>query len=373
MDYQLWTIIMLTNYLIIITLFLSVPSVAQALEKIKPNTFIAIKAEYNDNIFFKPNPETEFITEIIPGINTRIIANNWLHNIDYRVRFLDYRNIKQKGVRHNLNLTGWHRLSNKLLLSLAGNFIEDKVETIEEDFSVTNREYLKQKFTTAIKFQLKPRLGTNIKYQYEDFDMREEKERDSKENQVFFDTYYLLSERLRVIGVYQYRKKDFKNRHNLKLNRFGMGIQYELSPRIDSKLILEYEEIATERKDPNNFAYQLNLTRQLNKKTTSYLTFERATNFSRSLINPVEVKTAQINIIRQLNEKTNFNLSASSMHSNWQDTTRKDKLQAITSGLSHQISKKISFNINYNYLNRKSNIFDECVKNNTYTVSIQVQ
>ncbi|MEW6095412.1 MAG: hypothetical protein AB1567_02640 [bacterium] len=361
------------NYLVVITLLFFIPSVVHAIEKIKPDIFISLKAEYDDNVFFKLEPKTDFITTIIPGINTMMIAANWLHEIDYRIRFLDYRNIKRKSVNHNLNLIGRHKLANKFLFSIQGNLIEDKQETVEEDFSVTKREYLKQKIATAIRFQLKSRLETDIRYQYEDFNIREEEKGDSKEDEIACDIHYILSDRLKAIGVYQYRKRNYKNRGDLTRDLFGMGLGYELSPRINSKLVIEHETVAQGGKDSNAFAFQVNFNHQLNEKTTSYLTFAKDTEFSRSLTNSVNVTSAKINIIRELNEKTNLNILASSMHGNWQDNTRKDTLQTIILELSYQLSKDISFNINYNYIYRKSNIFEKCRRNNTYTFTIQVR
>lgn len=253
-----------------------------------------------------------------------------------------------------------------------GYFIEDKEETEEENFYVTKQEYLNQRFIATMKFNPKPRFGADVKYHYEDFDFRKENIRDSKGNQILFDIYYILSDRLRAIGGYQYRERDFKNYPTVRLKLLGLGIQYELAPRINSKLILEYEDIARRGREYDASAFLLDISGQLNERTTSYFTFEQATKYTRALINPVKLKIAKVNILRALNEQTNLNLAISSLHGKLQDSNRKDKLQTITLTLSHQISKDISFNVDYNHLNRKSNIFDECIRNNIYSFNIQI-
>ncbi|MEW6619353.1 MAG: outer membrane beta-barrel protein [bacterium] len=361
---------LISNLLLILVIFIS-PSGVYALDKAKPDIFITLKTEYNDNIFFETEPKAEFITTIIPGINTKIIAQKWLSEIDYRVKFLDYKDIKQKSVQHNLNLTGWHRFSNKLILSIQGNFIEDKEETLEEDFSVTRREYLKQTFDTTIKFiSPKPPLETNIKYQYEDFNFRKKDENDSKENRILFDIYYTLTKRLKTGLVYQDKKRAYKNSSNQNIDSLGVGIKYELSPEINSELIVKLENRKVAGGDSHSFAFTTNFNRQINQKTSLNLTFGKDTNFTRSVIEPVEVKMAKIGLYRRLNRKTNFNLNFTSMKGNWEDSTREDKLQAISSGLSYQLTKKISFDLNYNATHRKSNI-EESRKNNVYTFTIQ--
>jgi len=362
---------MRSNYLIIIVLFFPLPSVSQTIDKIKPDLYFSLKTEYNDNIFFEKEPQTEFITTINPGVNIKMIAAKWLEEIDYSVRFLDYRNIKQKKLNHNLNIKGGHKLSNKLFFLIEGNLLENKEETLEEDFSVTKREYLKQKIATSIKFQIKPRLESKIKCQYEDFDVREEEFSDNKEKDVFFDIYYTLSERLKIMGVYQYKKREFKTYKNLNLDLLGIGITYELSPRVNNRLIVKHERRTKDDEEGHVFAFQANLNREINKKTTLSLLLENATEFTRSMINYVEIKTAKIDISRELNKKTKFFSSIDFKHGYWQDTSRKDKLRLLNSGLSHQMSKDISFTITYNYLDRKSNLFDVGIKNNTYIFSLQ--
>ncbi|MFH1562172.1 MAG: outer membrane beta-barrel protein [Nitrospirota bacterium] len=364
------------EWLILISVIFFIPSVARALDKIKPDTFISVGAEYNDNISFEPSGKTEFITTITPGINTQLIANQWYYKIEYRPKFINYQNIKKEAQNHNLNLIGGHKFSNKLLLLINGDIIEDKEETVEEDFSVTKREYLKRNLAGTIKFTITSRLETDIKYQYEDFDIRQEEMWDSKENEIFLDIYYLLSQRLRGIGVYQSRKRDYKNNSSLNLHLLGTGIEYELGPKTKGNLIIKYEKMASEAGTTSEYgksaAFQSNLTRNFNEKTTFCLTLEQATNFTRSCTDPITVKTAKINISRELNKKANLNLSLSSMHGDWQNSTREDKLQSLNFGLSHQFSRKISCDMNYNSLNRKSNV-DNPKRNNLYTVTFTMR
>lgn len=358
---------------LLIALFFSLPSLSYAIDKIKPDLYITLQTEYDDNIFFEKTTQPEFITQIVPGINTKIIAARWFQEIDYNVRFLNYRNIKQKKLTHNLNIKGWHKLSNKSIFSIQGDRIEDKEETIEEDFEVTKREYLKQKIGTTIKFQLKHRLETDIGYQYEDFDIRNENQRDSQEKQLFFDTSYTLSERLKTTGRYQYKKREFKTYQNLSLDLLALGITYELSPRLKSKLMIKHKKKAKDDKNDSAFAFAVNLNGEMNKKTTLSLTIQKATEFTRSWINYVEIKKAKIEMSRELNKKTNFFSSLDFSQGTWQNTTRRDKLRLLNAGLFHQVSKDISFNINYNYIERKSNVLDEGIKNNIYTFKFQIR
>ena len=355
-------------------------------EALQIHPFVSVQETYNDNVFAVANDTVhDWITTITPGIQLSLPYGKHFFSVDYKAVFNKYSNYSSEDTTdHYANAMADLKIGSQFGLKLSDAYTNGH-EPRASSTSGQIEKFEKNAAAIAATYQLANRSKVQVDYTRASWNFMVSDYRDRQEDLVSTYLYYRFLPRTSAFIEYDFRNYTYDQKVNgldSKVNIALLGLTWEMSAITKGTIKAGYLDKrfdAAGKDGIQSWTAAVDVSHAFSDYSSIKLVGMRDVNESSALGARYYITTgASAQYTHKLSAKISgvarisYGIDDYSNAIGTDTVARKDKTIFGGVGLKYQMKNWLEFALDYDHVNRDSNIAGHDLVQNTYSFTVNI-